>query len=97
MAKITLDIDDKNLPTVLNILENLKTGLIKNINLNKNTNIKPVSSSINNNENKRYMSKDTYKQKLQQQKVLEDQFLARPTSSNKYLSKEEFKQKLKGK
>jgi hypothetical protein len=97
MAKITLDIDDKNLPTVLNILENLKTGLIKNINLNKNTNIKPVSSSINNNENKRYMSKDTYKKKLQQQKVLEDQFLARPTSSNKYLSKEEFKQKLKGK
>ncbi|TLP40728.1 hypothetical protein [Arcobacter arenosus] len=97
MAKITLDIDDKNLPTVLNILENLKTGLIKNIDLNKKTNIKPVSSSINNNENKRYMSKDTYKQKLQQQKVLEDQFLARPTSSNKYLSKEEFKQKLKGK
>ncbi len=97
MAKITLDIDDKNLSTVLNILENLKTGLIKNIDLNKNTNIKPVSSSINNNENKRYMSKDVYKQKLQQQKVLEDEFLAKPTSSNKYLSKEEFKQRLKGK
>ncbi len=97
MAKITLDIDDNNLSTVLNILKNLKSGLIKNIDLNKKANIKPVSSSINNNENKRYMSKDVYKRKIQQEKILEDDFFAKPTSNNKYLSKEEFKQKLKGK
>lgn len=97
MAKVTLDIDDKNLPIVLNILENLKAGLIKNIDTNKKQNIKPVSSSISNNENKRYLSRDAYKQKLQQQKVLEDDFLPKTTSNNKYLSKEEFKERLKGK
>lgn len=95
MAKITLDIDDKDLPIVLNILQNLKSGLIKNI--DANTKVKPVSSSINNSQNKRYLSKDDYKQKLQQQKVLEDDFLPKATSAKRYLSKDEFKQKLKGK
>ena len=97
MAKITLDIDNKNLPTILNILQNLKSGLIKNIDVEKQVNNKPVSSSLSNNENKRYLSKDSYKQKLQQQKILEDEFLPKTKSSSKYLSKEEFKSKLKGK
>lgn len=97
MAKITLDIDDKNLPTVLNILENLKSGLIKNINSEKKTNIKPISSSISNSGNKRYLSRDKYKQKLQQQKPLDDEFLPKTTSTSKYLSKDEFKDRLKGK
>lgn len=93
MAKISLDIEDKNLATVLNILENLKVGLIKNIEVNKNKNLKAVSSSLTNSQNKRYISKDKYKQKLQQ-KVLEDEFLAKQKSSSKYLSPNEFKNRL---
>lgn len=98
MSKIILDIDDKNLSTVLNILENLKSGLIKNIDVSKKVDIKLVSSSISNSgSNKRYLSKDAFKQKIQQQKVLEDDFLPKPTSASKYLSKEEFKQRIQGK
>lgn len=93
MAKITLDIDDKNLGTVLNILENLKSGLVKKIDVNKNTNLKPVSSSLASSQNKRYLSKDKYKQKLQQ-KVLEDDFLPKQKSGSKYLSPNEFKNRL---
>lgn len=78
MAKVSLDIDDKNLASVLNILDNLKAGLIKNIEVDKN---------------KRYLSKDKYKQKLQQ-KVLEDEFLPKQKSSSKYLSPREFKNRL---
>lgn len=96
MAKITLDIDDKNLSTVLSILKNLKSGLIKNIDTQTVKNIKPVSSSLSNSENKRYLSKDKYKEKLQQ-KPLEDDFMPKTRSSSKYLSKEKFKEKLKGK
>jgi len=96
MAKITLDIDDKNLPTVLNILQNLKSGLINKIDTNKNTKIKPVSSSISNGEDKRYLSRDKYKQKLQQKKVLEDDFLPKTTSTGRYLSPNEYKKRLKG-
>lgn len=96
MAKITLDVDDKNLGTVLNILENLKVGLIKNISSTKKSNIKPISSSISNQENKRYLSRDKYKQKLQQ-RPLEDEFVQKTTSTSKYLSKEDFKERLKGK
>lgn len=93
MAKVSLDIDDKKLATVLNILENLKVGLIKNIKVNKNKNLKPVSSSLTNSQNKRYLSKDKYKQKLQQ-KVLEDEFLPKQKSNSKYLSPNEFKNRL---
>lgn len=97
MAKITLDIEDKNLTTVLNILENLKAGLIKNIDLNKKADGKPKSSSLNGGENKRYLSKQAYKQKVQQRKVLEDEFLPKSNSSSRYLSPQEFKNRLKGK
>ncbi len=84
MAKVTLNIDDKNLSIVLNILQNLKSGLIKNIELNKTKNVKSPSSSSTNN----------YKQKLEE-KVLEDDFLPKHKSSSKYLSANEFKKKLK--
>lgn len=97
MAKIILDVDDKNLSTILNILENLKSGLIKNIDTVKKNNIKPISSSISNQENKKYLSKDRYKQKLQKQKILEDEFLPKTSSTSKYISREEYKSRLKGK
>lgn len=95
MAKISLDVDDRNLPTILTILENLKTGIIKNIKVEKENKIKPISSSISSDSDKRYLSKEKYKQKLQQ-KVVEDEFLPKTTSTSKYLSKEEFKKRLKG-
>ncbi len=95
MAKISLDIDNKNLATVLNILENLKKGLIKDISVDSQNKIKPVSSSITNTSNKKYISKERYKQKLNQRPE-EDEFLARSTSTTKYLSPNDYKKKLKG-
>jgi len=70
MAKVTLDIDEKNLKTVMNILDNLKDGLINNIATNKQYNsAKPVSSSINKTSNKtsstgKYLSPNEYKKRL---------------------------------
>lgn len=96
MAKIKLDIDEKNLSTVLNILENLKQGLVKNIEIDKKESSKPISSSIKNDMGSRYLSKEKYKQKLQR-RVLEDDFLPKTTaSSGRYLSPAEFKKRLKG-
>jgi len=102
MSKITLEIDDKDLPTVLNILENLKSGLIKNLSVNKINNIKPVKSSLDKietqstqqlNSNK-YLSKSKYKQKINQRPEV-DEFLPNSTSTGKYLSRENFKNQLK--
>jgi len=59
MAKITLEIDDKNMDTVLTILNNLKTGLIKNISSDKSKEQKPLPSSTS-----KYLSKTAYKEKL---------------------------------
>jgi len=98
MAKITLDVTDKNLPTVLNILENLKSGLVTNLSVDvKNqikNNSKPISSSLGDQNKKRYLSKDAYKEKLKQRPI-EDEFLPKSTSTGRYLSTEEFKNKLK--
>ncbi len=93
MAKITLDIEDKNLSIILNILENLKNGLISNISLednNVNINTQNIQS------NKRYISKDKYKERLsQRQKPQEDEFLTKSKSTGRYLSTQEFKNRLK--
>jgi hypothetical protein len=84
MAKITLDISDKNLSTVLNILENLKVGLIQNI----STNTKIAQG--------KYMSNDTYKQKVNTKKILEDEFISsKNVSTGKYLNPNEYKNRLK--
>lgn len=96
MAKVTLEIDDKNLSTVLNILKNLKTGLIKNIDTDKKAVAKPVSSSFSNSSaGKKYLSKTAYKDRLNQ-KVEDDEFFARPVSASKYVSPSDFKKRLKG-
>lgn len=93
MAKITLDIDDKHVQTVLTILKSLKTGLIKGIHTHKQT-AQPVSSSLNNKSTKqKYLSSSQYKQK--QQQILEDDFLASKTSTGKYLDPTKFKEKLR--
>ncbi|RXJ67734.1 hypothetical protein CRV08_10220 [Halarcobacter ebronensis] len=96
MAKISLDIDDKKLPIVLNILENLKAGLIDKIEVEKSQKIKPVSSSLDATSSKKYLSKQEYKKRVQQ-KVEMDEFLPKNISTSKYLSAQEFKNKLKGK
>ncbi len=79
MAKIVLDVENKDKETVLMILKNLKHGLIKNINVdNKNIN---TNSSI--------------KKTIQKQKPLEDEFLPKAVNTgSRYLSKEEFKAKI---
>ncbi len=101
MSKITLDVDDANLPVVLNILEDLKEGLVKNISVSKLNNIKPVKSSLDKietqatqqiNSNK-YLSKSKYKQKMNQ-RPQEDEFLPKTTTSGKYLSRDDYKNKL---
>ena len=104
MRKITLDVNDSNLPTVLNILENLKDGLVQNISVNKQNNIKPVKSSLDTIETKstqqidqnKYLSKSKYKQKMNKRPE-EDEFLPKSTSTGKYLSREDFKNRLKKK
>lgn len=95
MAKISIDVKEENLPIILNILENLKDDLINKLEVSNLQKVEPVSSSISNHQNKKYLSKDKYKQKLNQ-KIQEDEFLPKTASTNKYLSKDEFKKKLKG-
>ena len=79
MSKIVLDIDDKNIDTVLTILNNLKSGLIKNI------------STPTNSINSRMQEKKLLKQQLTQ----EDEFMSSSPSSGKYLSRSAYKNKLK--
>lgn len=79
MSKIVLDIDEKNIDTVLIILNNLKPGLIKNI------------SSSTNNINSRMQAKKL----LKQQNIEEDEFMSSSPSTGKYLSKSEYKNKLR--
>ena len=99
MAKITIDVNEKNLPTILNILENLKSGLVSNLSVDATNLIdkdnKPISSSIGVQNNKRYLSKDKYKQKINKRHAEEDEFSPKATSTGRYLSTADFKNKLK--
>ena len=79
MSKIVLDVDDKNIDTVLTILNNLKVGLIKNI------------SAPTNNINSRIQEKKLAKQ----QYILEDEFITSTPSTGKYLSRNAYKNKLR--
>ncbi|RXK04411.1 hypothetical protein [Halarcobacter bivalviorum] len=70
MAKITLEVEEKNLKTVMTILDNLKDGLIKDISTNRQYKaIKPVSSSLDKSTKKlpqsnKYLSKEEFKKRL---------------------------------
>jgi len=104
MSKITLDVDDKNLDTVMTVLNNLKAGLIQDISVSKMNKIKPVKSSLDKIETQatqqvnanKYLSKSKYKQKINQ-KPEEDEFLPKTTATGKYLSKDAYKKKLQKK
>ena len=77
MNEIKLLVDDKNLETIVNIIENLKSGLIQNIEINSKTTkirttqyqpktnkiIKEEDSATNDTSSK-YMNPATYKQRL---------------------------------
>ena len=78
MSKITLDVNSKNIDTVLMILSNLKSGLISNITTDKRNNTiskqeeKSVKQEILKDEfmkkptsTGKYLSKDEYKHRLQ--------------------------------
>ncbi len=75
MKEIRLSIEDTNVETVLSILENLKEGLIVNIQTDakkrKTTQYKPKTNSIIREENSgtadtsgKYLNPAAYKQKL---------------------------------
>ncbi len=79
MSKIVLDVDDKNIDIVLTILNNLKTGMIKNISAPTN--------SIN--------SRIQEKKLVKEQQILKDEFMCSSPSTGKYLSRAAYKNKLK--
>ena len=78
MSKITLDVEKKDLDTVLSILNNLKSGLVKNIKVdNKTTNPiqakKPVKKPVLEDEfmstkpsNSKYLSPSAFKNRINQ-------------------------------
>lgn len=79
MSKIVLDVDSKNMDTVLTILNSLKSGLIKNISTDKTAHAKPISSSMKKKvieedefmsqpTTSKYLSRAGYKQKLNNNK-----------------------------
>ncbi|AXH09154.1 hypothetical protein CP960_05695 [Malaciobacter halophilus] len=64
MAKISFEVDNKNLNTVITIIKNLKVGLIKNLKIDeKNSTLEKVSKPVSLGTNK-YLSKEQFKQKL---------------------------------
>ena len=77
MNEIKLSVEDKNLETMLSILENLKSGLITNIEINgkatkeKNTQYQPKANRIIkeqdsgvNDSSGKYINPAAYKQRL---------------------------------
>lgn len=81
MNTITLSIDDENLETVLTILNNLKTGLIKNIETNTKVSkvrtppYQPKAKTImkdddfgTNDSSGKYINPAAYKQRLKNKK-----------------------------
>ncbi len=101
MSQIILEVEEKNIDTLMIVLNNLKTGLIQDISISKMNKIKPVKSSLDKiereatqhvNHNK-YLSQSKYKQRLNQIPEKDD-FLPKTKSTGKYLSKDDYKQKL---
>ncbi|WP_419770264.1 MAG: hypothetical protein ACNI3C_00275 [Candidatus Marinarcus sp.] len=83
MSKVILDVNEKELTTVLTILKSLKTGMIKNISVDKEQ-----SSLKNKISTNKYLSKNDYNDKLNSTNV------ANKVSGSRYLSPQEFKERL---
>jgi hypothetical protein len=73
MAKVILDINDKDLETFLTILNNLKTGMISSIDIEKQRKYnkpkpiqsKPLEPTV---LQKKYIDTQTYKERLKRMK-----------------------------
>ena len=79
MSKIVLDVDDKNIDTVLLILKNLKQGLVKNISSDKGN----VATSI--------QAKKALKKQVVEDEFIEapsrGKYLSRAAYKNKLIKK----------
>lgn len=65
MAKISFEVDNKNLNNILTILKSLKSGMIKNLKIDeskKSLNTQDKHSTLT--TTSKYLSKDEFKQKL---------------------------------
>lgn len=78
MSKITLDVDKKDINIVLTILNNLKTGLVKNISVDD----KNINTTLKSNK------------PLQKQPIIDDEFMSVKPTHSKYLSRSAYKEKL---
>lgn len=93
MSKIVIEVKDSKLSKVMTLLESMSPELIQSVSLQKGAT--PVKSSLNKSNNQgKYMSRDAYKNKVQEQPVLEDEFLAGKSSSGKYVNPSEYKKRL---
>lgn len=80
MSKITLDVEKKDIDTVLTILNNLKSGLVKNITVdNRKVNTNQINKAVS---------------KPQKKPILEDEFMSSTPTNSKYLSPNAFKNRL---
>ena len=73
MAKVSFEVDEKHLDTVLNILHNLKEGLVKELQVDKKCNYnkpKPISTEpLKPVEIKsKYVDPQTFKERLRRMK-----------------------------
>ncbi|WP_419782430.1 hypothetical protein [Malaciobacter marinus] len=65
MAKISFEVDNKNLNNILTILKSLKSGMIKNLKIDeskKSLNTQDKHSTLT--STSKYLSKDEFKQRL---------------------------------
>lgn len=65
MAKISFEVESKNLSTILTILKSLKIGMVKNLKVDeskKSLNTKDKHSTLA--TTSKYLSKDEFKQRL---------------------------------
>ncbi len=78
MPKIVLDVDKKDIELVLNILNNLKDGLIKSIDIDKKTTTrknnqppKPITATpeIVSYKSNKYIDPQTFKQRLKSKRL----------------------------
>lgn len=80
MAKITLDVDSKNIDTVLIILNNLKNGLINNISSDK----KNISTSL---QSKKHINQQIVEDKLIQKAPTGGKYLSTSAYKQKLRNK----------
>ncbi|WP_419777578.1 hypothetical protein [Malaciobacter marinus] len=65
MAKISFEVESKNLNSILTILKSLKSGMIKNLKIDeskKSLNTQDKNSTLT--TTSKYLSKDEFKQRL---------------------------------